>query len=58
MEIRYLTCPNCGYEFYITTEFAGRGYDWFCPRCSHVFKEGASPGAVTGGQSSPSGPAV
>ncbi len=39
MRVIYLTCPRCGYEFYITDEFAGQGYDWFCPRCQHVFKE-------------------
>jgi len=49
MQVVYLTCPDCGNEFYITDEFAGQGYDWFCPRCQRVFKEhesrprGASP---------------
>ena len=43
MRIRFLDCPNCGRRFYIHEEFAGQGYDWFCPFCGHTFKE---PGAV------------
>lgn len=44
MRIRYLDCPNCSRRFYIHEEFAGQGYDWFCPFCGYVFKE---PGAAT-----------
>ena len=42
MNIIYLVCPRCENEFYITDEFAGQGYDWFCPRCRHVFTEDES----------------
>lgn len=52
MEIVYLTCPKCGNEFYITGEFTGQGYDWFCPRCSHVFKEEESRPASAGPKAS------
>jgi uncharacterized Zn finger protein (UPF0148 family) len=40
MRIVYLICPNCGKRFYIHEEFAGHGYDWFCPFCQYMFKEG------------------
>lgn len=39
VKIAYLTCPQCGTEFYITDEFASQGYDWCCPKCEHTFKE-------------------
>ena len=39
MQIVYLSCPKCGKQFYIHEEFAGQGYDWFCPYCGHEFTE-------------------
>lgn len=37
--IRWLTCPECKYRFYIIEEQAGLGYLWFCPTCKHEFRE-------------------
>lgn len=37
--IRWLTCPECAYRFYILEEQTGYGYLWFCPSCKHEFRE-------------------
>ena len=66
MQIVYLNCPKCRRQFYIHEEFAGQGYDWFCPYCRHEFTEAdaeAAEGRTAAAdearrQDSPSGGAV
>lgn len=37
--IVWVTCPECGYRFYLVEGDVGKNNIWFCPQCGTEFPE-------------------
>lgn len=53
--IKWLSCPKCAFRFYIISEHADQGFDWFCPRCKHEFREDQQGQGAAAGRPAASG---